>query len=144
MAYPTVAIPGLVLPGSVQPAAAGIIPPPRRPSVFSSSAPGAAQPAAMMPASLGIDFASAALSAGPRMLALASEGPDPARLWVLYTQATLAAANAWETWRMMRQAGGTDGSAGMLYGKAYQLQNAADAAYTAYLQAQAAVSGVRG
>lgn len=66
-------------------------------------------------------------------------------LWTAYQQAQLFANSQFANWRMMRQAGGTDGTAGFLYGKAYEADRAADEAYAAFQAAQRlAYPGVTG
>ncbi len=56
----------------------------------------------------------------------------------------IAAADAWQKWRMMRSVSYTDGTSGFLYQQAYEAQMAADAAYTAFLTAQNQLFGKRG
>lgn len=78
----------------------------------------------------------AALAAGA-MLTVTAIAPDLSPLWDAYLAATEVLATATATWRMMRQAGGTDGTAGFLYQKVYEADRAADAAYSAWLAANA-------
>jgi hypothetical protein len=77
-----------------------------------------------------------AFSAEPTLAVGAVAGPDLEALWAAYQRAALTASSKWEQWRMMRQAGGTDGSAGFLYGQAYEAENAKDIAYAACLAAR--------
>jgi hypothetical protein len=77
--------------------------------------------------------------------AVSAAGPDPGALWNLYQAAAMKASDAWRNWRMMRAVSGTDGTSGFLYGQAYEAQQAADAAYQAYVSAQErAFPGARG
>jgi hypothetical protein len=87
----------------------------------------------------------AALAAAGQLTAAATVGVSLGALWVAYQQAQQKSSAAWDQWHMMRQAGGTDGSAGFLFGQAYEAQRAAEAAYEAWKAAQrAAVPGVTG
>jgi hypothetical protein len=66
-------------------------------------------------------------------------------LWAAYQAARHLENRAFENWRMMRQAGGTDGTAGFLYAKAYEAERRADLAYKAFQAAQRRVfAGVTG
>lgn len=66
-------------------------------------------------------------------------------LWADYQAARQRAAQAWANWRMMRSVAATDGTAGFIYGQAYEAEQAADAAYAAYIAAQERVyPGARG
>lgn len=66
-------------------------------------------------------------------------------LWAEYQAARQHAAQAWANWRMMRSVAATDGTAGFIYGQAYEAEQAADAAYAAYIAAQERVyPGARG
>jgi hypothetical protein len=86
-----------------------------------------------------------ALSAGALLTAIMDQRVNPEDLWKAYLAAAKESAAAWEQWRMMRQAGGTDGSAGFLFGQAYEAQRTAEAAYEAWRVAQAAARpGVTG
>lgn len=84
---------------------------------------------------------SAALSGAPALRA-AADTPDG--LWAIYAAAQQVAVAKAEQWRMMRQAGGTDGSAGFLYGQAYEAEQAADKAYEDWRKAQLQAFGPRG
>jgi hypothetical protein len=88
----------------------------------------------------------AASLAGEALLAVsATAGPDLDALWATYQRKKLYASRQWENWHMMRPAGGTDGSAGFLYGKAYEAERQADLAYEAFQAAQKRVfAGVTG
>lgn len=87
----------------------------------------------------------AALMAQALLTATANPGPDLNALWAAYQAAALAASKARESWHMMRQAGGTDGTAGFLYQKAYIAERAEEEAYEAFLAAQRIVfPGARG
>lgn len=87
----------------------------------------------------------ATLSAQALLAATALPGPDLSALWAAYQAAALAASKARESWHMMRQAGGTDGTAGFLYQKAYIAERAEEEAYEAFLAAQRIVfPGARG
>ena len=89
--------------------------------------------------------ASCSLSAASSLSADASAAPDPEALWEAYPAARLAAAGDWRSWRMMRGVAATDGTAGFLYGSAYEAEQAADAAYAAWLAAsKKAAPGVTG
>ncbi|MCW2929966.1 MAG: hypothetical protein JWM19_928 [Actinomycetia bacterium] len=95
-----------------------------------------------MPASIP---AAAQVTAFPVLVASATAGPDLDALWAAYLALSALARKAEYSYGMMRQAGGTDGSAGFLYGKAYEAQQAADQAYEAWRAAQRrAYSGARG
>lgn len=102
-----------------------------------------------------------ALTAAPAMAASASAGRSAAALlsalpvlsvkftaedqWNSYLAAFGVASVKWANWRMMRQAGGTDGTAGFLFGQAYEAQAVADQAYEAWrLAQQQAFPGRRG
>jgi hypothetical protein len=88
--------------------------------------------------------AQAPLGALPSLLAEPA-GSSTGALWTSYLAAQQKSHAAWEQWHMMRQAGGTDGSAGFLFGDAYEAQRAAEAAYEAWRAAQAAAHpGVTG
>ena len=78
----------------------------------------------------------AALLALPSVSVSASSGPPGPDLWGAYLAAFGVASAKWASWRMMRQAGGTDGTAGFLFGEAYKAQSAADEAYEAWRLAQ--------
>jgi hypothetical protein len=83
----------------------------------------------------------AASLTAPGTLAAVASGVtvvSAASLWTAFTAASEAAGEAWAEYRMMRQAGGTDGTAGFLYGAAYRAQQAADQAYEAWRRGQAA------
>lgn len=84
----------------------------------------------------GLDSGVARIGAAASLAAAATAAPDLGGLWAVYQQAVLAAGRARDNWRMMRQAGGADGSAGFLYGRAYEAERAADEAYEAFLAAQ--------
>jgi hypothetical protein len=87
----------------------------------------------------------AALSSGTLLAVSATAGPDLPALWAAYMTAKTFAASQWANWHMMHQAGGTDGSAGFLYGKAYEAERQADLAYEAFQAAQKRVfAGVTG
>jgi hypothetical protein len=81
---------------------------------------------------------SAALSAPALVLCAASAGPNLEALWEAYQAAAAVAAARRQQWRMMRQAGGTDGTAGFLYGQAYEAEHQEETAYQAFLDAQQA------
>lgn len=85
---------------------------------------------------------SAALAAAPVLIATCLSHLDD--LWAIYVAAQQVAVAKAEQWRMMRQAGGTDGSAGFLYGQAYEAEAAADKAYENWRVAQLQAFGSRG
>lgn len=58
---------------------------------------------------------------------------DPDALWQAYQQLAVTAGDLWRQWSLIRAVARTDGTAGQLYGRAYEAQEAADAAYRAYL-----------
>jgi hypothetical protein len=92
-----------------------------------------------------LKVAQATLATVAGLTATASGGPDVASLWTVYALAAARAASAWEAWSEMKLAGGTTGSAGQLYGAAYEAQMAADQAYAAYVTAQGQqTAGARG
>lgn len=112
-----------------------------------SSVPGTAVPGAAVPATpyavAPVVPAAAALAAPGTLACYASTTLDD--LWAAYISASEAAQAAWQVVRMTRAAGGTDGTAGFSFGRAYQLQTAVEAAYETWRLAQArAFSGVRG
>ncbi|SRR5579859_7370575 len=80
-------------------------------------------------------FASASLASAPVLLAVAAAGVSLASLWNAYQAAQAQASAAWAEWKMMRSVAATDGTAGFIYGKAYEAQQLADAAYKAYTDA---------
>lgn len=86
----------------------------------------------------------APLLAAPALKAAAQAVTTPASLWNAYAAADAKAVAAREQWHLMRQAGGTDGTAGFLYGKYYEAQHAAEAAWEAWAKAQNAAYGRRG
>lgn len=87
----------------------------------------------------------AALGASSRLAAVATAGPDLDALWASYLALSEKARMAEYSYGMMRQAGGTDGSAGFLYGKAYEAQRAADQSYEDWRAARQRVyPGARG
>lgn len=87
----------------------------------------------------------ASLSSTAALSCSATAGPDLEALWAAYQKARLAENRAFEIWRMMHQAGGTDGTAGFLYAKAYEAERQADLAYKAFQAAQRRVfTGVTG
>jgi hypothetical protein len=87
----------------------------------------------------------AVLPALASVFASASSAPASPDLWVAYLAAFGVASVKWASWRMMRQAGGTDGTAGFLFGEAYEAQAVADQAYEAWrLAQQQAFPGRRG
>lgn len=147
MPFQTAAVPGVALPGTVlpgQPLTTGIA----HPGVAALSGTGSLASAgtravnALAPLSgagaltaNGGKFVTgaAALSAAPAVTVNASVQTD---LWAAYLKARYYADAKWLNWRMMRQAGGTDGTAGFLYGTAYEAENAADAAYAAWQAGQ--------
>lgn len=89
--------------------------------------------------------AAATLGAQALLVATALPGPDLNALWAAYQAAALKASKARDAWHMMRQAGGTDGTAGFLYQAAYIAEHAEEAAYEAFLAAQRIVfPGARG
>lgn len=69
----------------------------------------------------------AALSAGPAMNALAHVRPEG--LWAIYVAAAEKAAAAGQRWHMYRSLTGGSTVAGLQYGQAFELENAADQAY---------------
>lgn len=86
-----------------------------------------------------------ALSAAAVMAVSALPGANTEALWNAYLAAYGIASQKWQQWRMMRQAGGTDGTAGFLFGQAYEAQAAAELAYEAWrLARQQAFPGVTG
>lgn len=95
--------------------------------------------ASAVPSARVIRVAMAALGASPSLLASPAGGSArPDALWTAYQAAQLKSGAAWEQWRMMRQAGGTDGTSGFLFGLAYEAQQAAEAAYEAWRRAWSA------
>lgn len=87
----------------------------------------------------------AGLRAVPSLTANPVLALDPQDAWRAYLLAYAKAQAAGYNWRMMRTAGGTDGTAGFLYGQFYNLDRQADLAYEAYLTAQkAAYPGTTG
>jgi hypothetical protein len=77
----------------------------------------------------------ASLAAEAVMTVAATAGADLEALWEVYMALKAAAAGDWRSWRMMRNVAATDGTAGFLYGSAYEAEQAADAAYAAWLAA---------
>lgn len=65
-------------------------------------------------------------------------------LWAAYQVLRDSASQLWERWRMMKHIARTDGTAGFLYGQAYEAEHAADQAYEAYLAAKRDRYGDRG
>lgn len=156
-AVPGTAVPGLLVPGqpwppvAVQPlldalpglGAPGILAPgqplpPTGPTGNLTARPGLAIPGLARPGMpLGAQSpAFAALIALPAVSVTAARKSDA--LWDAYLAAQQRSCAAWEQWHMMRQAGGTDGSAGFLFGQAYEAQAVTDSAYAAYLTAKRA------
>lgn len=87
----------------------------------------------------------ASLAATGALAVRATAGPDLEALWEAYQVAAAVAAAKRQQWRMMRQAGGTDGTAGFLYGQAYEAEHQEETAYQAFLAAQREVHpGVTG
>jgi hypothetical protein len=83
-----------------------------------------------------VSRAAAALSASAALTGSGSAGPDLPALWEAYTLAAQKATAKRQQWHMMRQAGGTDGTAGFLYGQAYEAERQEEMAYQAYQAAQ--------
>jgi hypothetical protein len=81
-------------------------------------------------------FGQAALSGEPALLTSATAGPDLEALWAAYLAAKYVADQKLSNYKMMRQAGGTDGSAGFLYAQAYDAERDADLAYAAFQAGQ--------
>lgn len=89
----------------------------------------------------------AALRASPALAATtlsdAQEQLDD--LWAVYVAAKAVAIQARQNWEMMRQAGGTDGTAGFLFADFYDADQAADVAYDNWRKFQQVVyPGARG
>jgi hypothetical protein len=85
------------------------------------------------------------LAAQGALTVTGSAAPDLDALWAAYQQAALYAQSQWSGYRMMRIASTADGTAGFIYGKAYEAERAADAAYAAFQAAQRRVyAGVTG
>jgi len=82
------------------------------------------------------EFGEATWSASATLTASSVAGPDLDALWSAYLAAKFFADRQLANYKMMRQAGGTDGSAGFLYAKAYDAERDADLAYQAFQDAQ--------
>lgn len=54
-------------------------------------------------------------------------------LWLNYQSLRSTAQDLWQQWKMMKAIARTDGTAGQLYGQAYEAEYAADQAYESYL-----------
>lgn len=63
----------------------------------------------------------------------AYDGPDTAALWTFWETARQCAVKARCDWEESRAAGGTDGYAASLFAVYYRLEQAAEAAYLAWL-----------
>lgn len=139
------AVPGAAVPGLAVPATAYLAPPPAV-QVYCApwSVPGLAVPGAAMPASAAsLSLAGAALSASCVLRATAPSHADD--LWVIYLALKEVAIRMRQNWHMMRQAGGTDGTSGFLFGSFYEADQAADQAYENWRAAQGeAFPGARG
>jgi hypothetical protein len=87
--------------------------------------------------------AAARLTAVPVLTSASRVSPDG--LWAAYLAAVDIANQASFAWRMQRSAGGASGQTGFLFQAAYEAQNTADQAYTAWSAAlQADSPGVTG
>lgn len=89
----------------------------------------------------------AALRASPALAAatLSNAQNQLDGLWAIYVAAKQAAITARDNWQMMRQAGGTDGTAGFLFAGFYDADQAADVAYENWRKFQQVVyPGARG